>query len=91
MSKVGKGVPKQMAPEPAAQATPEQWKEALVKDRGCCFLVFYHASRNLGAFQRVTVLCEECRIEWLLERIGELGLQVFPIGLKPVVEVARLQ
>jgi hypothetical protein len=69
--------------------TVEDMQEAMAKDRGCCFLVFYHASKQLLPFQRATVLCEECRIEWLIERIGEMGLQLFPIATRPRVALVR--
>ena len=69
--------------------SPADMQEAMAKDRGCCFLVFYHVTKNLQNFQRATVLCEECRIEWLVQRIGELGVQMFPIGVKPRIELVR--
>lgn len=78
-----------MIPQDRVAATPEEMQEAMGKDRGCCFLAFYHATKELRAFQRTTIICEECRMHWLLQRIGEMGLQMFPIGVVPRVAVVQ--
>lgn len=70
-------------------ASMEEMQEAMQKDRGCCFLAFYHCCRTLAQFSRATILCEECRIEWLIERIPGMGMQFFPLGVRPRIAVVK--
>jgi hypothetical protein len=69
-------------------ATPEEITEALAKDRGCCHLLFYRVCQQLQDMMRVQVVCDECRIEWIVERLG-LAIILMPVGVKGRVELVQ--
>lgn len=68
--------------------TPEEMAEAVEKDRGCCFLMFYRVAVGVQNFHAVTVVCPECRIEWHITRLN-MTMAFTPVGLKPLVDVVK--